>query len=883
MKFPVTPWRKRHDREFDEELEGHFAFEVEQRVQAGETREAAEAGARRDFGNVTRVKEVTREVWGWGSLERFLQEIKYAVRRLRAAPGFTLAAILTIALCLGANLAIFGVIEAILIRSLPFPDAGRLVSIYNTYPKAAVLRDGSSITNYYERRGAIAAFRSVSIYQLGRANVGGAGASVRRPVVRVSPEFFATLGREPVIGRSFSDLEMTYQTDNVAIITSEYWKEHLQSDPRVIGKTVWVDTYPKTVVGVLPAGFRFLSSKADLYLPLSSRLEDRTPLQRHSGGNVTQMIARLSPGVRVEQAQAQIDGQNTALERDDPQAKMMADAGFRSVVLSLHSDQVAEVRPLLLSLEAGVLALLLIGTVNLVNLFLIRANGRAKELAVRQALGAGKGRVLSAVLIESTVLGLLGGTAALAVGAAGIRLLTQLGAQQLPLGDAIRFDGGVAAVALIGAVALGFVLALPVALFHLRPDPSLALRSESRSATGSRAMQALRHGFVVAQIGLGLVLLVGSGLLGVSLKRAMEVSPGFAAEHAVAGQISLVGRRYPSTEAGLAFTERLEADLRREVGVVAVGIATNIPFSGRNGKSAATAEGHVLRPGESPRGYYSYGVAGDFFQALGFSLRSGRFLTTEDSRRGQRVCVVDEDFARYNWPHGNAVGQLIFQGADLGKESEAFRVVGVVGSIKQAGVTDDTAQGAVYYPYIYQADNNIFVVERGNAGNQTLQANLQRVVKEIDPELSVNDLMSMDDRIAASLLDQRSATVLSGIFSVLALLLVGIGTYGVLSYAVTQRKREIAVRLAIGARPEQISREVFALTLKLLAVGGVLGMAGAWMAGRELQTLLFHVPGNHLEFLGAGLATIAALALAASFLPARRAARVSPMQALSDQ
>ncbi len=789
--------------------------------------------------------------------------------------------LLTLALCLGANLTILAVVDAILVRPLPFPEAGRLVTIFNTYPKAGVERDGSSITNYYERRGAISPFSSLSIYRYGTAIVGEPGSTVRDQITRVSPDFFTTLGVGPAMGRAFTDAEMTYETDPVVILTDEYWRQHFSADPHVIGRTVWVGSFPKTVIGVLPREFHFLSSNSQLYLPLSSRPEQRRG-SRHSGGNVIQMIARLKPGATFAQAQSQLDAQNTALERDDPQAKMIADAGFRSLVVSLHADQVSAVRPILVLLEGGVLALLLIGIVNLVNLLLIRASSRLKEVAVRQALGASGIHVATEALIEITLLTFVGGLFSLAVAVGGIRLVTALGADRLPLGAYIAFDVRLGMIALATAIALGVILAIPIAWFNLRSHPGKALQAESRVGTAGRAAQTLRHSFIVAQIALSFVVLAGTGLLGLSLKRAMDVSPGFQCDQTVAGQISLIGNRYPSPTAGLAFADRLVARIGEQPGVSAVGVAANIPFSGENGKSAATAEDHVLRPGESPRGYYSYGVAGDYFQAMGFSLRAGRFLAAEDSHRKARICVVDEDFARYNWPNENPLGQHVFQGIQAGTDAEAFTVVGVVGRIKQTGLTDDTAQGAIYYPYIYRSDSNIFVVLRGSVRPEALNAGLQRVVRQIDPNLAVNGIQSMNDRISASLIDRRSPALLSGIFSGLALLLVGVGTYGVLSYAVAQRRCEIAIRMALGARPSEIQRQFLLLALQLLAGGASLGLFGAWFTGRAMNAILFHVPAHSPVILAGSVCIIVVVAFAACLLPAHRAAQILPIQALAE-
>lgn len=874
-------------RDFESGMAEELRFHIEQYtgelVRSGVPEPEARRRARMEFGGLNSVKGRCREARGLYWFDEFGRELRYAVRSLRKAPGFTVTALLTLALCIGANLTIFAVIDAILLRPLPFPNSVRLVTLYNTYPKAGVPRDGADIADYYEFRGQIPAFSSLSLYSFGAATVGKAGSALREPIARITPEFFATLGKGPAIGRAFTDAEMTYQTDNVAILSDGYWKEHFNADPHAIGQKVWVDGFPKTVVGVLPSGFRFLSSDSQLYLPLSSSPEQRTIADRHSGGNVVQMVARLKPGATAAQAQAEIDAKNNALEKYDPIAKLIAAAGFRSLVVPLHADQVASIRPMLLLLQSGVFVLLLIGLVNLLNLLLVRATARSKELAVRQALGASRAHVMSEVAAETTLLTLLGGLLGLALAAAGIPLLAALGADRLPFGAQIAFDGRLGLAAMIAAIILGIVLALPIAWFHLRRHPADALQSESRGGTSKRAAQTLRHAFIVAQVALAFVLLTGAGLLGLSLKQATEVSPGFQPNHVIAGQVSLVGSKYPSPESRLAFIQRLVAKFGNQPEVSSVGVATNIPFSGKNGKSSAVVEGRVLRPGESPRGVYAYGVAGDYFQAMGFTLKAGRFLIGADSRRKARVCVVDEDFVRYYLPHKSALGRRVFPGVKQGPDSEAFTIVGVVGSIKQAGLTDDTAQGAVYYPYIDRPDSNLFVMVRGSMRPEALGLALQKTVRKMSPELAVSEIQSMDDRIEGSLITQRSPALLGGIFSGIALLLVIIGTYGALSYAVAQRRREIAVRIALGARPEQIRTQFLSLAARLLAAGMTLGLVGAWLAGQAMRAVLFHVPAHSPAILAGAACVIAAASLAACLLPARRAARLSPMQALAEQ
>ena len=345
--------------------------------------------------------------------------------------------------------------------------------------------------------------------------------------MRISPEFFTTLGVSPAIGRNFTEEEAADQK-NVIILTDAFWRQRFNSDPNVLGRDTRINGIPRKIVGVLPPAFRFLSSEARVFLPIKSDMEQRGPKARHSGGGGTHMIARLKPGATIAEAQAQIDAHNAAVEKDNPEAKMMAEAGFRSPVVPLHADHVRSIRPTLLLMQAGVFFLLLIGAVNLVNLLLIRASGRAKEMAIRQSMGASRRHVVRQVMTETVLLTAIGGLLGVLVGAWGTQLLAVLGANRLPLGAHIAFDGWLASIGLVGAVVLGVVIAMPIAWFNLRSHLANALQSESRTGTINRATQRLRHGFIVAQIALAFVLLAGAALLGLSLKKVMAVSPGFA-------------------------------------------------------------------------------------------------------------------------------------------------------------------------------------------------------------------------------------------------------------------------------------------------------------------------------------------------------------------
>jgi predicted permease len=804
-----------------------------------------------------------------------MPDLRFALRQLRKAPAFTAIALATVAICLGANLAIFAVIDAILLRPLPFPQSDRLVSIYNTYPKAGVENDGSSVTNYFERRGHIPAFSSLSIFRDGNEVVGDTGAAEQTELMRISPDFFTTLGVNLAMGRSFTEAEAEVAENNgVAIVTDAYWRQRLNSDPNVLGRDIRVNTMPRKIVGVLPPDFRFLSSEARIFLPIRSRAEDRAPQQRHSGGGGTHMIARLKPSATIAEAQAQIDAHNTAVEKDDPEAKAMAEAGFRSLVRPLHADYVRSIRPTLVLLQVGVFFLLLIGAVNLVNLLLIRASGRAKEMAIRQSMGASRRHIVRQVLVETVLLTCGGGLLGLAVGAWGVRLLQVLGADRLPLGARLEFDGWLAAIGLTGAIVLGVLIALPLAGFNLSSSLANALQAESRTGTISPAAQRLRHGFIVVQIALAFVLLAGAALLGLSLKKVMAVSPGFRPDHVLTGEFTVpfvydLGR----------ILDRMLEKISEQPGVAATGAITNVPLSGESGKSAVTPKGYVPPAGESLHGHYLYQVTGDYFTALGIPLREGRFLTSADSQRGSRVCVVDEDFARRYWPNGGALGRRVFRGGDS-DDAKLYTIVGVVGAVKQAELTEPSGQGAVYLPFINSQGINIFVVTRTSQRPEAFIATLRKLVRGANADLAIDNIRSMEARIAESLVTRRSPALLAGIFAGVALLLAAIGTYGVLSYAVAQRRREIGIRMALGARREQIGAQFLSLGLRLLAAGSIVGTIGAWLVGRAMQSLLFGTPSLPIGPLFGTAATIFIVSLVACLIPVRRASRVDPIVAL---
>lgn len=811
-------------------------------------------------------------------MDTLLRDLRLAFRRLAKSPGFTVTALATLALCLGANLAIYAVVDAVLVRPLPFPDGNRLVTVYNGYPAAGAERSSASMPNYYDRRHAIAAFSSVAISQDGSTIVGGTSSPNRVKIARVSPEFFQTLRVPLAMGHAFTDDQLTYGADQVAILTDQYWRTHFNADPAILGKTFLNDGLTVTIIGVLPPHFRYLSSEAQFFRPSAHGPEEVTPKNRHS--NNWNMIARLAPGATLAEAQAQIDAFNAHQLSDDPFASLVKSAGYHTTVASLHADHVRTARPILLLLQAGVFCLLLIGCVNLVNLLLIRASARSKEFAVRQALGATRVQLAREVLAETMVLAWGGGVLGLALGAVGIVALRALGTDHLPLGATVGFDGRMALAALAGSALVGVLLALPIILYNQHAKLAPVLQAESRSGTTTRAAQRLRHTFVVAQVALAFVLLSGAGLLGLSLRRVLATPAGFSSDHLLTGQIVLPWKNYKDDAARLAFVERLLPALRAIPGVTHAAINTYLPFSGGGNDSVVTIEGMTLKPGESLHAHYIAATTSEYWAAMRIPLLRGRLLEEADSHRDQHVCVVDQAFAERYWPGGDPLGHRIAQDVEV-NDKNGCTIVGVVGSVKQNELAEPDGHGAVYFPYGPLYSSPYFLVVIRTALPATAIAPMvQKSVLQLDPELPIDDLKSMQARVDESLLVRRSPAIMAAMFAGVALLLAAIGTYGVLSYAVAQRSREIGVRMALGALPKQIRNQFVNVGLRVLCLGALAGTAGAWAAGRAMRTLVFEVPTLPGSTLLLTFVVMGVVTLAASLLPALRATRVDPVTAL---
>lgn len=806
------------------------------------------------------------------------RDLRQSIRSLAREKSFTLTVLLIFGLCLGANVAIFAVINSVLLRPLPFHDPHQLTSIANGYPKANVERAGASIPHFIERQKELTSFTEVAATRDWGMTIGDTGANERVDATYATPSFFRMLGVSPVLGRTFTDDEAVYGKNQVVVLSDELWRQRFGGDPNVIGKTLRVETAPYTIIGVMPKGFRFLSTRAKLWTPLCFSDDDKKQDRRHA--NNMEMFGRLKPGISIAAAQGELDALNERALKNDPYAKLVVDAGFHTTIRDLGDDYVARLKPVLLLLQAGVLFLLLIGAVNLANLLLVRATGRTKEFCVRQALGAGWVQLARSLVTETLLLAVVGGAIGLGLGAAALRGILVLAGDRLP----VKFDAGldftVCAVALGLSVLVGLLLALPVVWHTLHGNLTATLSVESRGGTTTRAVHRLRHSLIVAQIALAFVLLAGTGLLGMSFAKLVAVNPGFRAENVLTGRVVLPWGNYKEDKQRLAFVEKLLGDLQGMPGVTAAAVTTGAPFSGSGDNNAIWIEGHVMKPGEALQAHWTRGLAGNYFSAMNIPVIEGRPLTIEDSRAENRVCVVDQDVAKRYWPNESAIGHRLSNEPAENKDVKWFTIVGVVGSVKENDLAAKNSGGAVYFAYRDYASTAFTIVLRTVQAPELAGPALQKVVRKIDPEMPLYDVKTMTTRVEESVADRRTPLLLAGIFAGVALVLAAVGIYGVLAYTVAQRQREIGVRMALGAQPEQILRQFLGLGARLLAIGLPLGLLGAWFAGKAMAGMLFGIAPGNIAVLAGTAVGLGVVAMLACLLPSRRAARVAPIEAL---
>ena len=823
-------------------------------------------------------------------MERLLQDVRFASRVLWKDKGFALTAVLTLGICIGANAAIFAIVNAVLLKPLPVPEPEQLVHMYNSYPGAGVSDRGSTgVPDYYDRVRETDVFQEQALYNTRGVTLGQEGNPQRVTAMVGTPSLLRLLQAQPLRGRLFVDEDGEIGKNHKAVLTYATWQRLFGGADDAIGKDVRINGEPYSVVGVLPAGFGFLDPEVVMWLPVAFTAEEKSDDSRHS--NNWSYIGRLKPGATIQQARQQVDALNARnLERFPAFKEILINAGFHTVVVPLQEYLVRELRSTLYLLWGGVAFVLLIGAVNITNLMLVRSTARTRELATRHALGAGLGRIGRQLLTETVVLTLAGAALGLGLGYAGLRTLVAFGIEQTPQGTAIGMDASVIGYTAALALAIGVLIGLVPVLNLRHLNLGQAFREEGRSGTSGRKARATRRVLVTAQIAFAFMLLIGAGLMLASFRQILAVRPGFDPAQVLTGTISPPAARYESDASLIAFDNRLLERVRSLPGVEAAGLTSNLPLSGNYSDSVILAEGYVTKPGESLISPFQTRVSPGYFEAMKVSLVRGRYFTASDDERAPKVVIVDDRLAARFWGTSDPIGRRLWSPDSAGEltrgpgpKSVFYTVVGVVASVRMTGLTEKPPVGAYYFPVAQDAARTVTLVTRSAGQSDALVSSIRRELAAIDPELPFYGVRAMQARVDASLVNRRTPMLLASLFGAIALLLAAVGLYGVLTYQVSQRRREIGIRMALGSDTGRIFTMVVREGLILVGIGLVTGVAGAFAIRRAMEAQLFGV-GAMDPGVMAGVALVLGLvALLACAVPARRAARIDPLIALSEQ
>jgi len=818
-----------------------------------------------------------------------MRELRQSLRSLAKERMFTATVLTTLALCLGANIAIFSVVYSVVLEPLPFPNADRLVTVTNSYPGAGVPRASNGSADYFQRRENVPAFEEVAVFQGFGNTVGDRGSTQRIASLRVTPSFFRLFGIEPALGRGFSEEEMEPGNHEKVVLTHGLWQELFGGAPDVVGRDVRINARPYEIVGVLSEDFAFpMQDEARLLIPIEFPPEARTLDSWHN--NNFSMMARLADGATVEQARAQNLALNESLieQWNQPNARqLLTDVGYTTLVFPAASDIVRDVKPILFMLWAGVVLVLLIGCVNIANLVLARAQTRVSEVATKLALGAARSRVAGQVFVEAVVLGGAGGLLGLGLGALGLRLPTTLGAADLPRGTEVSIDLPVVAFGMAMAMAAGVLFSVIPVVQVMRGDLSPVFRAGGRTGTASRRSVLVRNALVTSQVGLAFVMLIGAGLMLMSFRAAISVDPGFDPDGLLTGLVSIPAARYEDGEAMRRFWDQLLADVRATPGVERASLTSQLPFGGNNSSSVITPEGYVPPAGESLLSPFQTVAGPDYFETMGIELVAGRGFDESDGPESPNVIVIDQWLADRYWPGGNALGDRVVYGVVPGADSvpaeNLFTVIGIVETIKQNDLTTPASEhvGAYYFTYRQQPRTFFAVTARSKAGDGSeLASPLRAALSGVDRDVPMFGVETMRAHLDESLARRRQPLLLLVVFAGLALFLVVVGIYGALAYTVSQRTKEIGIRMAMGSAPRQVFRTVVGQGLRVTAVGLVLGGVAAYFVTRLLDSLLFGVAAMDTRVMVAVALLLTGVAATACSIPARRATRVNPVEAL---
>ena len=818
-----------------------------------------------------------------------LSDLRVALRLLRKDTAFTLTAALTLALCIGANTALFSVVNNVLLRSLPFADSERVVLMSNTYPKAGASELGSSgVPDYYDRIRDVTVLEDHAVFNTRTMAIDQNGSPTRVQVMMATPSLFRLIKATPVAGRTFTDAEGEVGQEKKAILSYGLWQSAFGGDPRAVGRDARIDGQPYIIVGVMPRDFSFMDSGVMLWVSAAFTAEQKSDERRHSNG--LRNVARLKPGAALAQAQAQVDALNAAnMERFPQYKQLLINAGFKTVVTPLQDYMVRDVKPIMFLLWGGALFVLLIGGVNVANLVLARSRARLKELATRLALGASRVRVARQLVTESVILTMASAAVGLLLGYAALQWLGSLEIDRLPRVNEIRIDGAAILYTLGLAATIGLALGLIPVATVLPANLTMVLRDEGRAGSAGRGAQVLRRALVVSQVAFAFILLVGAGLLFASFRQLLSVDPGFSSDGVLTASVTLPQARYGDDTALVNFHTEALRRLRALPGVTIAGATNWIPLSGTNNDSVILAEGYQMKPGESVISPANAVATPGYFEAMTVRLARGRFFDERDRRDGQQVLIIDEKLARRFWPNQDPIGRRMYLPTDINNltavtpETKFLTVVGVIKDLKLHDLAEvDRSVGTYYFPMDQNTDRGITFALKTAGDPASLTSAVRHTLFELDRELPVFDVRTMAERMDRSLMTRRTPLTLALGFGMVALLLSAIGIYGVLAYLVAQRRREIGIRLALGSSSQAIMSLVVREGALLVAIGFVAGAVGAFALRRAIEGQLFGVTATDPYVLAAVSALLAAVAVLSCALPAQRATRIDPMVAMAE-
>jgi predicted permease len=871
--------KSRSDDELNSELQAHLEALTEENVRRGMSLEEARYAARREFGGLEQTRENYRDQRGLPILETLLQDIRYGLRMLARNPGFTTVAVLTLALGIGANTAIFSVVKAVLLRPLPFKDPDRIVRVDESVEKGG--RSPVAYPNYVDWRGQNTVFEEMAAYGDCEMIVSGADKSERVYCEQASDTYFPLLGVSAVIGRTFTPEEnATPMKHAVALIGYGLWERRYASDPAIVGKMIRLNDFNFTIIGALPKGFLGYSDSSEVWIPMMMRdaawpQTAQFDYLHNRDIHFHKVIARLKPGVSLAGAQAEMETIAARLAKAYP-----GDNGQRGVIVTPATDDyVRSFRAPLLVLLGAVAFVLLIACANVTNLVLTRSAVRDRELAIRLALGAGRGRLVRQFLTENLLLTAAGAAAGVTLAFWGLDLLVSVLPVSFPSFTRVRLDGGVLVFASVLAAATAMLLTVFPVLSSAHSNVNDSLKEAAKSTGGLRGRRVGRA-LVVSEVALALVLMIGAGLLLKSLSRLLTDNPGFRPDHLVTLRFYVPDRKYEG-DGRNRFGPELAERIARFPGVESAAATFIDPFLWGGLQRGFSVEGHEpISNAEADTVYYQE-IGPNYFHTMGIPILQGRDFSMRDSLKAPLVVMVSESFARRYWPGQDPVGKRIKYG-DADSPNPWMQIIGVTGNIKYNSLRQDPEAEPVIYGALLQSEViiNMSLIARTRTSPEAMLGPLREEMQRIDPAIPVYNVATFSQRMHEDSAETRSYGLLLGLFAALALLLAAVGIYGVMSYWVTQRTREMGIRLTLGADPSDLHRLLIGEGVRLAIIGIVAGALGSLLVNRAMTSLLYEVKPFDPGLLFLLAIALAAVVVLACYLPARRATRVDPMVAL---